>query len=115
MRMLILTAAAFGLAGLAHADPERDLTNIAAEDEAPAVVLAANPEETVDESAASEDKGQAADRRHCLQYTGTRIRRPDSCIEVPGHVHERDALVMTGERDVAEALHRVDPSITIRR
>ena len=115
MRILILTAAALGLAGLAHADPERDTTEITLEAEAPVAELAADVAAAADEADATGSESRRADRWHCLKYTGTRVRRPDSCIELPGHVHEQDALVMTGERDVAEALNRLDPSITIRR
>jgi hypothetical protein len=115
MRILILTAAAFGLAGLAHADPERDTTEITLEEEASVAEPAADVAAAADDADATGTTSQRTDRRHCLKYTGTRVRRPDSCIELPGHVHEQDALVMTGERDAAEALNRLDPSVTIRR
>lgn len=113
MKNLIITLAALGLCGAVLADEGQEAAPQDAMDD---VIL------EVEGQAASEDRTQsdegvakAASRKHCLRYTGTRIRKPDSCIELPGHVHEQDELTMTGERDAAEALRRLDPSVNVRR
>jgi hypothetical protein len=107
MRKFILAAAALGLSSLAFADADTDVADKTTQD----------AEIKAELSQDAESLGDAkAERPNCLRYTGSRIRsRSSDCIEVPGTVHERDKLIMTGERDTAQALRALDPSISVRR
>jgi hypothetical protein len=52
----------------------------------------------------------------CLTETGSRIRPPEGqCINAPGRVYRRDDLDRTGERDLANALQKLDPSVSVGR
>lgn len=107
MRKIILAAAALGLTGLAFADADKDVADKTTQD------AEINAEISQDVEALAEAK---AERPNCLKYTGSRLRsRSSDCIEVPGTVHEGEKLTMTGERDTAQALRVLDPSISLRR
>jgi hypothetical protein len=94
MRKFILAAAALGLASLAYADAETDVADVA----------------TQDAEVTAEAK---VEQPHCLKYTGSRIRKADGCVAVPGRVYTRDQLVRTGETNAGEALSRLDPSLQV--
>lgn len=67
---------------------------------------------------AAERGGAERPLRHdCLRSTGTRIRSRDEngCLRVfsPSRVYSRSDIERTGETEIAEALQRLDPSISI--
>ena len=54
------------------------------------------------------------DDRHCLRSTGSLIPpKPGACLPVAGRSYSQDDLRRTGAFTTAEALDRLDPSITI--
>jgi hypothetical protein len=94
MRTSIIAAAALAFAGLAYADTETEVT-----------------EQVTDEAAATTEAEVA--RVDCIRYTGSRIRRPDGCISVPGSVYNREQLKLTGDVNTGEALSRLDPRVRL--
>ncbi len=79
----------------------------------------AAPAAAADDAKAPEPDDRAtakADDRNCLRHTGSRIPRKDKndCINAPGRSYSKDDLDRTGAITVAEALERLDPSVTIR-
>jgi hypothetical protein len=95
MRKFILSALMLGLASLAYADEGTDAANDATQDAE--VAVKAKSEQT-----------------HCLKHTGSRIRRADECLALPGRAYSGDDLKRTGEINSAEALSRLDPSLQAR-
>jgi hypothetical protein len=62
---------------------------------------------------AAESTRTAALREHCVRDTGTRIKRPPdevACIR-PGRSYSKEEIDSTGAISLAEALHRLDPSL----
>lgn len=70
------------------------------------------------ESAAQNESAVAALSRKkaeldCVRSTGTRITlKDDECANVPGRTYSKEDLDRTGAITPAEALRRLDPSIT---
>lgn len=83
----------------------------ARDQEAPVATVA---EETVN---ADTPKLAEVNDRNCLRHTGTRIKRrdKDGCINAPGRSYDKDDIDSTGASTAAEALERLDPSVSIRR
>lgn len=94
MRKLVLMAAALAFAGLAYADTDTDVA------------------EQLSQDAAVTTEAEA-ERVDCIRYTGSRIRRPDGCIAVPGSVYTRGQLKLTGDINTGEALSRLDPRVRL--
>lgn len=97
---VLMTALILGF-GLAHAElpsePER----------------APKPDTLADKTAETRPDPRA--ERNCIRHTGTRmkVRDRDGCIAIaPGRSYSRDDIERTGETDVADALRRLDPSIS---
>lgn len=97
---LLMIALTLGF-GLAHAetpaDPERA------------------PEPDTLASKTTETEPALRAERHCIRHTGTRlkVRDKNGCIATaPGRSYSRDDIERTGETDVADALRRLDPSIS---
>lgn len=69
-------------------------------------------------AAASDADSKAAartDTRNCLRETGSLIKaKKGHCLPIAGRVYTKDDLDRTGERDLAPALQKLDPSITTR-
>ncbi|SFS06322.1 hypothetical protein SAMN05216570_2126 [Dyella sp. OK004] len=69
-------------------------------------------------TAASDADSKAAaktDTRNCLRETGSLIKaKKGHCLPIAGRVYTKDDLDRTGERDLAPALQKLDPSITTR-
>lgn len=55
--------------------------------------------------------------RFCVRDTGTRIKHRGhrECLAVNGRSYSRDDIDRTGAVDLADALQRLDPSISMRR
>lgn len=84
------------------------------------VAASAAPVVVADDANAAQSDEQAtakSDDRNCLRHTGSRIPRKDKddCINAPGRSYSKDDLDSTGAMTVAEALERLDPSVTIHR
>lgn len=94
MRKSVIAAAALAFAGLAYADTETEVTG------------------QVTEDAAATTEAEVA-RVDCIRYTGSRIRRPDGCISVPGSVYSREQLRLTGDLNTGDALSRLDPRVRV--
>lgn len=79
---------------------------------------AATPAATSDgDSAALTAKPGLGVDHHCIRNTGTRLRARDKngCIaNAPGRSYGRDDIERTGDTELADALQRLDPSITTR-
>ena len=54
---------------------------------------------------------------HCLRDTGSRIPRnnKNACMGDPGRTYTHEDIARTGAIDVADALQKLDPSITVHR
>lgn len=53
--------------------------------------------------------------RHCLRSTGSLIpAKSGECLPVAGRSYDREDIRRTGATDTAEALRRLDPSVTVR-
>lgn len=59
-----------------------------------------------------DDRRAAARSRTCLAATGSRIRRSGDDCRQPGRSYSRDDIDRTGSVDLADALQRLDPSIS---
>jgi len=97
---LLLIALTLGF-GLAHAEtpaePER----------------APEPDTLASKTAETEPALRA--ERHCIRNTGTRMRVRDKngCIaNAPGRSYSRSDIERTGDTNIADALQRLDPSIS---
>lgn len=95
MRKFILSVLAMGLASLAYADNGTDAADDATQDAQVAVEA-------------------GAEQKHCLKHTGSRIRKADECLALPGRAYSGEDLKRTGEINAAEALSRLDPSLQTR-
>lgn len=86
----------------------------------PAEILAApgNPtKDAADVAGVPEAKAVAEVKRNCIRDTGTRIARrdKDGCNGLPGRSYSQNDIRRTGEVNVADALQRLDPSISLHR
>jgi hypothetical protein len=62
----------------------------------------------------AQQTASAATRQPCALETGSRIApNPGECSMAPGRSYSQTDIQRTGEVDVAEALHLLDPSITV--
>lgn len=53
--------------------------------------------------------------RVCPQDSGTRIKQqPGSCLSSPGRTYGSDEIRNTGATNAADALSKMDPSLTVR-
>lgn len=62
--------------------------------------------------AAVEEERQARKPPKCLGATATRIRRPTDPCQSPGRRHDAEDIHGTGEVDLADALRKLDPSVS---
>lgn len=67
--------------------------------------------ETAEESVVIAESAKADPPRHCLQETGTRIKRRDrnGCTNAIGESYSGEELRRTGGRDTADALRLLSP------
>ncbi len=68
-------------------------------------------------SAGSSGQKQAArpDDRNCIRDTGSRIPvKKGQCLPVNGRSYSQQDLQRTGEPELARALQKLDPRITVR-
>ena len=62
----------------------------------------------------AQQTASAATTQPCALQTGSRIApKPGECSMAPGRSYSQTDIERTGEVDVAEALHLLDPSITV--
>ena len=62
----------------------------------------------------AQQTASAATAQPCALQTGSRIApKPGECSMAPGRSYSQTDIERTGEVDVAEALHLLDPSITV--
>jgi len=80
-------------------------------DEAVAIAVDEKVEVHYTEIKTAEDNGR------CIRDTGSRIKRtdPTACNGEPGRSYSREELESAGGMDMADALRRLDPSISIGR
>jgi hypothetical protein len=80
----------------------------AAADPPPAAAAQSNP-------AAATDKAPAP--AHCIRETGNLIKtKPaDDCRDLAGRSYDHDSLQGSGAMNSGDALHNVDPGLTIHR
>jgi hypothetical protein len=70
--------------------------------------------QSADVTVISGGAGRTSDR-YCLRETGSHIvsKQRKSCVNASGRAYSREDIDRTGAVDLADALRRLDPSVTI--